>query len=77
MPDIKSPPNKVNTKGSPPPAEKPSRNLTKNPSNKEVPLNFKVESEFRRAYKSFAVENDVTMNHILRRSFELLQQHGL
>lgn len=74
MPEIKAPPKKPSSKGSPPPIEKPSANLTRNPSDKSVALNFYVENEFRRAYKSFAVEHDMTMVELLKRSFELYKE---
>ncbi|MFQ5717757.1 MAG: hypothetical protein ACE5GQ_11755 [Nitrospinales bacterium] len=71
MPEIKPPTRPTSSKGSPPPIEKPSMNLTRNPSNKSVALNFYVENEFRRAYKSFAVEHDMTMVELLKRSFQV------
>jgi hypothetical protein len=77
MPNIAPPQNKTSqTKGAPPPIEKPSMNLTKHPSNKSVSLNFYVENEFRRDYKRFAVEHDISMNELLRRSFKLYQEQG-
>ena len=78
MPNIAPPKQQTTsqTKGAPPPIDKPSQNLTKNPSNKPVSLNFYVENEFRREYKRFAVEHDISMNELLRRSFQLYKEQG-
>lgn len=36
-----------------------------------VALNFRVDSDFRLAYKIYAAENSIMMNWMLQRSFEV------
>ena len=51
-------------------------NNTSKPGNFEmVPLNFKVDAEFRRDLKSFAVNHDMTMVSVVKEAFTLYKQH--
>jgi hypothetical protein len=68
MAQITSP--KRTTKGTPPPEEKPSNNLTKTASGATVPLNFKVAPEFRREFKTFAAMHDISMVELLEKCFD-------
>ena len=65
-------PPKKSTKGTP--VVQPSNNLSKGSSEDFVGLNFKVEAEFRREFKTFAAEHDLKMNDLLKRSFRLFQE---
>jgi len=70
MAKIAKPNSAKKRKGSPPKEENASRNLTK-PTNQELkPLNFKVPAEFRKQYKQYALDHDITMVELLLRSFE-------
>jgi len=51
-----------------------TKTLTKKPSGHPVPLNFTVENEFRREFKTFAVQNDLPMVELLKLSFETYKQ---
>ncbi|MCG7551597.1 hypothetical protein [Pseudoalteromonas sp. Of7M-16] len=65
-------------KGSPPRSSEDSGvvgNNTEKPASSElVPMNFKVESEFKRDFKTFAVGHDMTMVDVLRAAFELYKR---
>ena len=39
-----------------------------------APLNFRVSASFRREFKTFAAQNDLKLNELLRRSFEAYRQ---
>lgn len=57
-------------KGSPPKEEAASRNLTK-PTNEELkPLNFKVAANFKKEFKQYAFDHDITMVDLLQKAFE-------
>ncbi|GIU52182.1 hypothetical protein TUM4438_44220 [Shewanella sairae] len=46
-------------------------NNTSKPSNSElVPLNFKVDAEFKRDIKSFAASHDMSMVDVIKMAFE-------
>ena len=51
------------------------KNLSRPASSELEPLQFKVEPEFKKAYKIFAAESGQKMVHILKASFELYRQH--
>ena len=36
-----------------------------------APLNFRVSAAFRREFKTFAAQNDLKLNELLRRSFDV------
>ena len=36
----------------------------------DAPLNFRVSSAFRREFKTFAAQNDLKLNELLRRAFD-------
>lgn len=64
------PPNKKKKgKGEPPPENRPSANLKKSNPGELKPMNFSVPAEFRKEYKRFAVDNDMTMVELLSTSF--------
>jgi len=51
-------------------------NNTDKPSAGEmVPLNFKTDAEFKKAFKTFAVGHDMTMVDLLKESFEFYKEH--
>lgn len=69
MAKIPPPKNKKATKGLPPTSSEASKNLTK-PSNAELkPMNFKVENEFHKEFKGYAVDNDMSMVELLKEAF--------
>jgi len=70
MPNIKKPKAKQNPKGDPPKETTIVKPLTKKPSGQPVPLNFTVENEFRREFKTFAAQQDMPMVELLKLSFE-------
>lgn len=71
----KIPPKKNNskTKGKPPELNQTIDNLQKPELGKLKPMNFKMSPEFHKEFKSFAVENDMSMHQVLEESFELFQ----
>jgi hypothetical protein len=60
---------KKSTKGTPPGAGQTVGNLDKHESGKMVALNFTVPADFRKAFKGYAVDHDITMLELLRRAF--------
>ena len=50
-----------------------SVNTTKK-DNSQVDLNFKVDAEFRKDFKLFAVSHEMSQKEVLERAFELLKQ---
>ncbi|MCI5091194.1 hypothetical protein [Phaeodactylibacter sp.] len=50
--------------------EKPNTQLTKVVKEEIRPLNFKVPNSFRKRFKNYAVNNDVTMSELLVKCFE-------
>ena len=70
----KAPPPKRGTKGAPPAAEEATSNLNIGVREDLVPLNFKVPAEFRRRFKIYASERDMSMKELLERSFQAYQE---
>lgn len=69
------PPNRnSSTKGSPEELI-PSRNLSKEPSTENVPLNFKVPPEFRRELKMEAADRGMSMTSLLLEMYEYWKKH--
>ncbi|MGL1888697.1 MAG: hypothetical protein OCD76_19445 [Reichenbachiella sp.] len=63
---------KPNRKGTPPPAaEEKTHNLKKAASSEKVQLKFDVSPEFRKEFKTFALDNDMSMVELLMQGFEL------
>jgi len=60
---------KRNRKGAPPPPQMASENLTKRTDFEMKPLNFKVPAGFKKEFKGYAMEMDITMVELLQRSF--------
>lgn len=60
---------KRNRKGAPPPPQVTSNNLTKTTDYEMRPLNFKVPADFKKEFKGYAMEMDITMVELLQRSF--------
>lgn len=70
-----APPKKKSTKGLPPTSNEASRNLTK-PTNAELkPMNFKVENEFHKEFKGYAVDNDMSMVELLKATFDYYKRN--
>lgn len=75
--NITKPKNKKSL-GVPPSREKPKiSNLTKESSDKDVILNFKVSFEFKKEFKRYALEKDKTMVDILKESFKLYKKNNI
>ncbi len=69
-------PRKKTTKGKPPKETVSSENLHKPSHEKKVALNFLVEADFRKALKTYALEQDMSMVQLLRTMFEFYKsQH--
>ncbi|MGR6862650.1 hypothetical protein ACU5EH_25115 [Aliivibrio salmonicida] len=49
-------------------------NITKAGNAELVPLNFKVDAEFKRDLKSFAAGHDMSMVNIMKEAFELYKK---
>jgi hypothetical protein len=41
----------------------------------DAPLNFRVSPAFRREFKTFAAQNDLKLNELLRRAFDTYKRH--
>ncbi len=65
--NIGDPPSLDDTPGS-------GENLAKPEPSDLVPMNFKVDAEFRKSYRTMAAMHDVTMTDILKESFELYRK---
>lgn len=50
-------------------------NLKKPQSGDLKPLNFKVDPEFHREFKSYAASHGVSMVELLREGFDLVKEH--
>lgn len=74
MPKLKIEPPKIPKAGKGTPPNDVSTNLVKPNDGQLVPLHFAVPIEFRREYKTFAAEHDISMVQLLQRSFELYKQ---
>jgi hypothetical protein len=74
MADIDKPSKRKKT-GAPPRKDEASvKNLDRPISSELEPLQFKVEPEFKKAYKIFAAESGLKMVDVLKASFELYRQ---
>ena len=60
----------TNRKGAPPPEFEAPVNLSRNADQDARPLNFKVSAAFKREFKAFANEMDVSMVSLLTTCFE-------
>lgn len=65
---------KLVTKGLPPQADQTVGNLDKAESGRLVALNFTVTPDFRKAFKSYAVDHDITMLELMKRAFDEYRQ---
>ena len=65
-----SKPSSTNRKGTPPPDFEASTNLNRTPDVDLKPLNFKVNAEFKREFKTYATVNDMSMVKLLQECFE-------
>ena len=69
---------KLKTKGTPPTAKE-TENLNVvqgNPSDHFVAMNFKVNPEFRKAFRSYASELDIPMKDLLERCFHFYRDQN-
>lgn len=74
----KKPPRK-NRKGIPPVLEDASNNLTNLPVKKtgiRKDLNFKVDPDFKKEFKNFATNNDLSMHDLLIKVFNFYKVHN-
>ena len=70
MAKIQKPNSAKKRKGTPPKEQEMSRNLDK-PTNQELkPLNFKISADFKKEFKQYAFDHDITMVQLLIKSFE-------
>lgn len=60
----------INRKGAPPPEAGASANLSREPDQELKPLNFKVPAEFKREFKTYATQMDMSMVDLLQTCFE-------
>ena len=67
MAKIKKP--SSNRKGAPPPEVEASANLERLPDTEMRPMNFKVSAAFKREFKSYATQMDISMVELLQRCF--------
>lgn len=72
MAKIKNPP-KRSTKGNPPVES--GSNLDRKNSQDLVNLNFKMTLEFRREFKGYANDRDITIKELLQRCFEFYKEN--
>jgi len=61
------------TKGKPPTKVQTLDNLSRPEAGELKPLNFKVPSDFHRAFKTYAAAHDLSMVQLLREGFELVK----
>lgn len=54
--------------------EKTSKNLSKRSSSETDKFTFVTDVEFKKEYKIFAAEHNMTMTEVLKRSFELYKK---
>ncbi len=64
----------INRKGAPPPEVEASTNLTRTPDQELRPMNFKVPAEFKREFKSYATQMDISMVQLLTTCFEFYKK---
>jgi len=62
-------------KGEAPPPIAVVHNLKKPESGALKPLNFKVDPEFHREFKSYAASHGISMVDLLREGFDLIKEH--
>lgn len=67
---------KITGKEEPPALDKPSNNLDKPSNNSYQDLNFKVEPEFKKEFKGYAVDNDMTMVNLLKECFDFYRKNN-
>ena len=72
---VKPPPKRKSRKGEPPPEIEASVNLHVSDPDDLKPLNFKVPAAFKKEYKTYATDRDMSMVELLQRSFELYKTH--
>jgi len=68
------PPRRHSTKGQPPTADEAVYTLDQPDSGDLTPLNFKVSTAFRKAYKTYASRAGISMKELLDRSFREYQE---
>lgn len=73
MAKVAPPPSAKSRKGAPPPLAQTVGNLDKPEPNTLQPLNFKVPPDFKREFKSYAAQHDVSMSQLLQEAFEVLK----
>ena len=56
---------------------KQSQNTLKREKNSSTDLNFKVDAEFKRDFKSYAVMHDLTQKQVLELAFKLLKENSI
>ena len=74
-PPAKAGSNPNTTKGEAPPPVAVVHNLKKPQVGDLKPLNFKVDPEFHRQFKSFAASHGISMVDLLREGFYLVKEH--
>jgi hypothetical protein len=65
------------SKGAPPMEIEASRNLTKAEDTDLMPMNFKVPADFKRAFKTYAAQMDISMVDLLQRCFEYYKDQNI
>ncbi|MEK7254487.1 MAG: hypothetical protein AAB316_07070 [Bacteroidota bacterium] len=60
----------ANRKGAPPPPEETRRNLSRSADGDPTALNFKVPAEFKREFKTYATQMDISMVQLLMECFQ-------
>jgi hypothetical protein len=66
---------KPNKKGTPPlSTETKVQNLKKIASNEKVQLKFDISPEFKKEFKTYALDNDMHMVELLQKSFEYYKE---
>lgn len=75
MANIPAPAKKREGKGTPPPLAQTIENLEKTDPSELKPLNFKVDPDFHRNFKTFAAQKQMSMLELLQKGFELSKQH--
>ena len=76
---IKKPQKNRNRKGTPPKVEEASNNLTNLPVKKiglRKDLNVKVDPDFKKEFKNFATDNDLSMHDLLIKIFNFYKVHS-
>jgi hypothetical protein len=72
----KVPPPAKLRKGTPPPATAIVGNLDKAEPARLTPLNFKVPAEFRREFKTYAAQHDMSLSRLLQQSFHWFKKNN-